>query len=107
MREVEAIIDDLRAGDIVAFNRRVRVVREVTRRRGRVSHVTFSILRCSWTRRPFTTRNRSDLYHVDLMILVRDYPIDATPLEALLYRDIMNTREKSVLQCCDVIGVLT
>ena len=106
--EREATIDSLSAGDLVRRNGRLRVVRDVARKAGgRVRSVTFSIQRCSWTRRPYTTVGRSDMYAGTLEVVCRGYGVSRGPLEVLLQRDIEAKGAASLLECCDVVGVIS
>lgn len=99
-----ALIDSLEVGDLIRLNSKTRVVRAVGYKRGRVSHIVMSIMRCSWTRRPYTVRCRSDLYKVDLQLVKKGYGISRTELEDLLQQEI-NDRNLRMLTCCDVVGV--
>ncbi|HET6725856.1 MAG TPA: hypothetical protein VFH85_07620 [Gammaproteobacteria bacterium] len=113
--EREAMIDSLQVGDLVRFRGALRVVRGVNRFAGyrkskrkpsQVQSIDFSILRCSWTRRPYTVVSRCDLYRVPLEIVKRGFGTEHGPLDVLLQRDIdARGCAPSLLQCCDVIGV--
>lgn len=108
--EREALIDSLEVGDLVEINGRRRIVREVaharSRDRAQVSHITLSIQRCSWTRRPYTVRNRCDLYLCQMRMVRKGYGAERGPLEGLLQKDIENHNLR-LLECCDVVGVLS
>ena len=120
----EALIDKLEAGDLVRLNGKLRVVRAITmfsdrprrgrprrlQRSGRVRSITFSIMRCSWTRQPFTTRSRCDLYLVDLAIVQKAFGCEHGPLDVLLQQQINSRHQphaQRLLECCDVIGVVS
>lgn len=112
LTERKALIDSLEVGDLISLNGTLRVVRAIGRRRPKsylkdwqVYSIGLSILRCSWTRRPVTHKGRCDLYHCDLSVVQKGYGVTHTPIEEILQRDIeTGTR---VLECCDVIGVIT
>lgn len=110
--EREALIDSLQVGDLVRVNGTLRVVRGLgiptpksSRRKDRAYSVTFSIRRCSWTRRPYTVVSRCALYNVPLEVVVRGYGTERGPLDVLLQADCDARTGPSLLECCDVIGV--
>lgn len=106
-----ALIDSLEVGDLIRLNGTLRVVRDVSRPPKRSSKgyrnysFTFAILRCSWTHRPYTVRNRVDLYRADLSVVCKGYGAERGPLEVELQREIADDRIR-LLECCDVIGVI-
>lgn len=106
----EALIDSLEVGDLVEINGRRRIVRDVSRARpnrpGRVTSVTFSIQRCSWTRRPYTVYGRCDLYLCQMRVVRRGYGDERTLLDRALQSEIED-RNRRLLKCCDVVGVLS
>lgn len=110
-------IDELQVGDVLRNDGGFRVVREVTRfghgsrrgvrqfdRLGQVNCITLSILRCSWTKRPYTVMNRYDIVYQGYRpagFRVRlDKPIDAQIARAL------QDRTEYTMTCCDVVGVV-
>jgi hypothetical protein len=107
------LIDSLELGDLVRINGTLRVVRDVSPGRFkqaqvRVRSITFSILRCSWTRRPYTVKNRCDLYHAKVEVVQKGFGCEHGPIEVVLQEDITKRfYDKSLLECCDVIGVIT
>jgi len=114
-------IDRLQPGDIVVSGRGTeRIVRKVSRwsakwgdqyehKVGRVSHIYFSILRCSWTTRAYTLLTRNDFIQSGYQPIKTASPI---PLKTRLDRDLLHDirRNKSIkeciLHCCDVVGVI-
>ena len=107
------MIDSLEVGDLVRLNGSLRVVRDIGRRRrksriddSQVYSVTFAIMRCSWTRKPYTVRGRCDLYHADLAVVQKGYGTERGPLDVFLQRDLANNGD-CVLKCCDVIGIVS
>ena len=107
--EREALIDSIETGDLIRLNGRLRVVRKANhskRHPGRLSSITMSIQRCSWTRQPFTVRARADLYRIDLAIVSKGFGCEHGPLEVMLQKQIENHHAPKLLECCDVIGVL-
>ena len=105
-KEREALIDSLQVGDLIRINNLTRVVRGVAHKRGgKVRSITFSIQRCSWTRRPYTVLGRSDLYLCTLHVVKRGYGVQRTGLEALLQKDVEDHNSR-ILECCDVIGMI-
>lgn len=110
--EREAMIDSLQVGDLVRLNGTLRIVRGIhkpnpksTKPHNRVYSVTFSILRCSWTRKPYTVKGRVDMYNVPLEVVQRDYGTMHNPIDVLLQADCENRSGDTLLKCCDVIGV--
>lgn len=111
----KALIDSLEVGDLIRLNGKLRVVRGIGRRTyksplrsSQVYSVTLSIQRCSWTGRPYTVRGRCDLYHAELQVVQKGYGAERGPLEVLLQRDIDNRHgDTRLLECCDVIGVIS
>lgn len=90
------------------MNGKLRIIRLVARKKdGRVRSVVFSILRCSWTRRPDVTYGRTDLYCCRLRVVKKGYGCTKTWLERVLQKQIENRHDERVLECCDVIGVIT
>lgn len=113
----KALIDSLEVGDLISLNGRLRIVRDIGRRPNRKSpllddqvySIVLSIQRCSWTRRPYTVRNRCDLYNENLFIVQKAYGTEHGPLEVMLQDEIEKRSgfDKRILECCDVIGVLS
>ena len=101
--ERESLIDSLEVGDLIRINDLKRVVRDVRRRRGKVTHITLSIQRCTWTRRPYTVKNRTDLYLCRLDVVTKGYGVGRTELEAMLQKDISD-HNLQLLHCGDVKG---
>lgn len=97
---------DLAVGDVLWNRSRTdaRVVRSVQRyKNGDLSSVTLAIRRCSWTNRPLTTLNYTDL-------IFRGY--ERAPLRVKLDRAIdrdlehhVDVRNAVTITCCDVKGV--
>jgi hypothetical protein len=105
------LVESLRENDLIRWNGKLRVIRGVTPGTGtgyrRISF-SFSILRCSWTRRPFTTYTRTDLQDLKrpLELVARNYK-DKTVIGQLVNKDIQaRSSAPSVLECCDVVGVI-
>lgn len=108
--EREALIDSLETGDLIQLNGRLRVVREVTRfekNPDRLRSITMSIQRCSWTRKPYTVRGRADLYYGNLAIVSKGFGCEHGPLDVLLQQQIESRDAPKLLDCCDVVGVLS
>lgn len=110
--ERKAVIDSLSVGDLIRLNGKLRVVRAIGRRLPKshitdeqVYSVTLSIMHCSWTRRPYTVKGRCELYNVPLEVVSRGYGEVRGPLEVLLQKDIEEGTR--ILECCDVIGVIS
>lgn len=97
-------IDKLRAGDIIKFGENLRIVLEVKKFNSKVQYVTFIILRCSWTRRPYTVYSRRE-------VLARGKPLHKrVNLKRQPFATLVNdlnapTPKQCVLQCDDVVGV--
>ena len=103
--------DDIKAGSVL-YERgdpnRPRIVRKVSmdKRKGRdglIACVTFSILRCSWTHRPYTVISRSDLNwrgFTPVGVRVTNMTLMDKRLNAAIL-DLDNRR----LSCCDVRGI--
>lgn len=110
----KALIDSLEPGDLIRLNGTLRVVRDVGRRTKKsplrpeqVYSITCAIRRCSWTRRPYTTINRCDLYLVPLEVVRKGYGAEHGPLEVMLQQEIEDKHgDRRILECCDVIGVI-
>jgi hypothetical protein len=105
------LVESLREGDIIRWNGRLRVIRDVTKGEGkgwrRISF-TFSIQRCSWTGKPYTVYSRTDMQNLkkSLELVARNYK-GKLPLEKLLTDDIKQRRGmRCKLECCDVVGVV-
>jgi RNase P/RNase MRP subunit p30 len=98
----------LQPGDLLRINGKLRVLRYVRHRRWRNRPTTasyaFSILRCSWTRRPITCKNIHDLATCTVELVARNYQ-SKHPISQLLDADLRNNTR--VLDCCDVIGVIS
>lgn len=112
LEERKALIDSLQVGDLIRLNGTLRIVRDLGRRTRRsplkseqVYSITCAIRRCSWTRRPYTTINRCDLYHARLEVVRRGYGTEHGPIEVMLQQEIADDNLR-ILECCDVIGVI-
>jgi hypothetical protein len=103
----EALIDSIEDGDLIRLNGTLRVARSVSRREGRVKSITFAIRRCSWTRRPYTVVGRTDMYLKPLEIVAKGFGLCHGPLDMFLQSDVEARGGPSLLQCCDVIGIVT
>lgn len=105
------LIDTLEIGDLVRLCGRNRIVRDVTRKDGRVRLITFSILRRSWTNKPFTVYSRVDLYG-HLTVVQKGYGAERTDLEKRLQAFILKKdrpladRMQPPIKAEDVIGVV-
>ncbi|QYW02183.1 hypothetical protein CPT_Sonora_082 [Stenotrophomonas phage Sonora] len=107
-RTSREFLQTLKAGDLLRVNGRLRVLREVKWRQHKdlppTGWFVFAILRCSWTRRPSTTKNVTDMMNCRVELVARNY-VPKHPVSLLLDKDL---REKTrTLECCDVIGVIT
>ena len=110
-------IDQLQVGDVIRNRGGFRVVRKVSRlkdpsrggmrkyneRAGQVNCVTLSILRCSWTKRPYTIVNRYDLSYAGYTPANFRIRLDK-PLDIQLAHELES--QGKTMTCCDVIGVL-
>lgn len=81
-----------------------RVVRKVSRVRGRLHYITFAIKRCSWTGRCTTTVNSHDLRYADYEPVTGVRWKFATLLDEKIQADIANPNLRKT-PCCAVIGV--
>lgn len=99
------LLRSIRVGDTISINGSIRVVRGVHRnsRHTRICF-TFSILHCSWTKKPYTVMNWIGLYHKDVQILRRGGKVLGSELEKKLMKAVWGQEKE--LHCCDVIGVL-
>lgn len=97
----------LQPGDIVTNGRLKRVVREATRDAvGNLTHVCFTITRCSWTGRGTTTYTRYDFLAAGYVPTGErkkfNKRVDERVARALDY----SNRAKKILTCCQVSGIL-
>lgn len=95
----------VKVGDVLrSCTGTLRVVREVSRyKNGDLSAVTFAIRHCSWTRRPYTTMNYTDLRMQGFTRVGANYSLK-TELDARLARDIADHHRRDVT-CCEVRGI--
>jgi hypothetical protein len=105
--EREVLIDSIQTEDLIRLNGAIRIARSVKRKGGRVKSVIFAIRRCSWTRRPYTVINRADMYLKPLEIVAKGFSLCRGPIDAMLQSDIEARGGPSLLECCDVIGVVS
>lgn len=100
-------IRDVKAGDVLkAGSGRLRVVRKVhCYDKGGYGHysVAFAINRCSWTKRCYTWLNDNDLRQRKFSTTSVTMPM-RTKLDRLIADEIEN-ESRSVLTCCDVVGI--
>lgn len=100
----EALIDSLEVGDLIRLNNRARVVRAVSKGRdGKTNSIVLSIQAVSWTRKPYTTKVRCDLYLCQLELVKKGYGVGRTELELQLQKDIERVSPCS-LSPFDVVG---
>lgn len=86
-----------------------RVVRRVSYgSNGLPTYVTFSINRCSWTRRPYTVLLYTDLRRRGFVPTGRSVK-RWTVFDQKLDRNIVHSGQRDVreLFCCDVVGVIS
>jgi hypothetical protein len=100
-----AWFEHLRAGDVLrSRGGTLRVVRTVTRKKdGRLWGVSFVIMRCSWTKRPYTIYTFTDLKVFRFTYVGARVRLDSE-LDRKILRAIRNNGERS-LSCCAVRGV--
>lgn len=108
-------IDRLKPGDVVKFKSgSLRTVLEVTYRthdNGRLLCAMFTILHCSWTKRPYTILERSDIAQRGQCVTRARVNLAKHPAAVLAIADscIRGLDDKGepnrVATCCDVIGV--
>lgn len=99
------LINTVKIGDLVRVNGTLRIVRDLGIRNGKVHFLTLSILRCIWTRRPFTVYNKYDLSANPFEVVKRGYGVPDTSLDRILTKHIEDSTVRD-LECCDVMGVL-
>ncbi|AAX84887.1 hypothetical protein [Xanthomonas phage Xp15] len=104
----KSLLKSLEPGDLILVNGSLRIVRDATHKSsGNFGWITLSIMRCSWTRKPYTVKTWSDLYRVNLQVVAKGFGLGGSKLDELIQQDIMNKQSgKTVLECCDVIGNL-
>ena len=105
-------MDNLKVGDVLLWGRKEtpRVIRDMSMHHiwsDRLGYVTFAIRRCSWTHRPYTLYNRSEVRAMGKRTRKKSKissQLDKKLDYAIHDRDwhLSNNR----LVCCDVIGVL-
>jgi len=100
--------DDLVVGSVVyegGNHSRPRIVRKITRKgNGLVHSVTFSILHCSWTERPYTVLCRSDLATRGFTPAGCRVITSKRRLDKRLAATIANHEDRR-MTCCDVVGI--
>lgn len=83
----------------------LRVVRKVTNgASGFTTYVTFAIMRCSWTRRPYTVMNYIDLKAHGFRPTGIRVKL-TTKMDKELTKDILDKNRRK-LYCWDVVGVM-
>ena len=114
MRDQTPWVAAIRKGDVLKSPGGVlRVVRKVKHGRSdRRTHITFSILHCSWTRRPTTTYNAGELKALGYRpTAFKGYPLKSK-LDKAIEREL-GGRDGShrllgadrEIFCCDVKGI--
>lgn len=108
-------IDKLKPGDVVLFKSgALRTVLEVTHRTHnpkRLLCAMFTILHCSWTKRPYTSLERSDIAQRAQCVTRARVNLAKHPAALLAIADShirgfdANGEPNRVATCCDVIGV--
>lgn len=110
--ERRTFLESLQPMDVVRLNGRLRVIRKIERHKQwrpapqhpQRIYFWFSIVRCSWTHRPYTVKTMTDLAHVDIELVMRNYT-PKSELEWQLQKDIQARTHKPCLDCCDVKGI--
>lgn len=99
-------VDDIEPGMVILFKSgALRTAISVSRRAGgHVHSVTFAILRCSWTKRPATVLERTDLKTRARCITRARIDLEKTHGAQLVLKDLKDHMAREV-KCCDVIGV--
>ncbi len=100
-------LDQIKIGDILLERgKSERTVREINRyKNGTMRSVSFSILRCSWTHRCYTTVTRSELKTRRFSHSGKRKE-SASPIDKLIAHDLIYwEKEKQRLDCCDVKGI--
>jgi len=99
--------DKIQRGDILASPSGLRVVRRVKYTKdGFIYGIVLSILRCSWTRRPYTTVTRSDLGNRGFLPTGAKASLRAT-IDQQLDREIGANEKSRRLYCWDVVGIIS
>lgn len=108
-------IDQLKPGNVVLFKSgALRTVLEVTHRtrdNGRLLSAMFTIMHCSWTKRPYTHLERSDIAQRAQCVTQARVNIAKHPAAVLAIADSYvrgldaEGKPNRVATCCDVIGV--
>lgn len=110
-------VDQLQVGDVLRRGKDFRVVREVTLnnkknmrgaprvdRLGKPQMISFSILKCSWTHRPYTCYNVREVVISGWIPAGFRLKLDRL-YDKLLAEDLHKLKDLN-LDCCDVVGVL-
>lgn len=101
--------DYIKKGDVLrARSGDLRVVREVSTyskgwKAGMTRCITLVIRNCSWTHRPYTVLNRTDIAYRGLQPTGMTYDID-TEFDKDLAVDFKDTYRRKY-DCCDVKGI--
>lgn len=104
--DLDRLMRDLTPGDIVQVGRNLRTILQVSKcSEGWVTHLTFSIMRCSWTRRPTTSMNRVDLHQRKLKLVKKRKLPDDFITHTLIKDAQQLDGHDTILKCCDVAGV--
>ena len=105
-------LDTLQVGDVVRFRSKKRVVLRTVlsvryRAPGRLLCVSFVIMACSWTERPYTVLTRADLVQRALCKTKARVDITRYPAAMAAKADRGRVGAHRETFCCDVVGVFT
>ena len=99
-------LETLKVGDVIYHGGdklKPRVIRSLSKKNGKLTSVTFTIKRCSWTHRCTTTYNRHDLTYLGFTKSRKKIPLK-TKLDKKIQKEIDDHRLRQ-LDCCDVKGI--
>lgn len=99
--------DTLKVGDVITNDKGpYRVIRRVgTKDDGSFGGVMLSIRHCSWTRRPYTCLNRTDLKYAGYRLVRGAHWSTKSEIDQKLLYEMERTSNKSELTCCAVAGL--
>ena len=110
MTDQDQIILSLRRNDLVRLGKSLRIVRAASMSVGRKGNVkgylTFAILRCSWTTRPYTVIDVHEARRRGVELVARNVKLKHG-LNELLDQDCRRKDAgPNVLKACDIVGIL-
>lgn len=98
----------VRVGDVLKDkNGNYRIVRGVRNgKSGLPAFIDLSIMRCSWTGRPYTVKSYIDCKHAGLRPVEVRVRLDKE-IDRALAKDLERGAKYPKLTCCDVVGVIS